>query len=190
MIWTWRRIYFSFYVNVNALTRRCSDKTLFNTNRKITSGGQTFCWERGDPLSKRCSPACRVMHYAKFPGPEIIGLSKTNNRRYIFCSIITSQLKGTPIKCPVQKGRIERSSLLLFNSFYGLEIQSAMLVFSTPLVNLRPSILLTGSPMWPYPPPLPSVNKYGGGGGGLLLIKCVTRGGGGGGGSESGASDR
>jgi hypothetical protein len=45
------------------------------------------------------------------------------------------------------------SSLLVLNRVYRLEIQSAMLVFSTPLVNF-----LTGSP--PTPLPLPSVNKY------------------------------
>ncbi len=36
------------------------------------------------------------------------------------------------------------SSLPLYNRVYRLEIQSVMLVFSTPLVNLRPSNLLTG----------------------------------------------
>ena len=41
------------------------------------------------------------------------------------------------------------SSLLVFDRVYRLEIQSVMLVFSTPLVNLRLSNLLTGSP--PHP---------------------------------------
>ncbi len=44
----------------------------------------------------------------------------------------------------------KRSSLLAFNRVYRLEIQSIMLVFSTPLVNHCPSNLLTGS----APPPL------------------------------------
>jgi hypothetical protein len=40
-----------------------------------------------------------------------------------------------------------------FNRVYRLEIQSVMLVFSTPLVNLCPSNLLTGSPtpLSPFP---------------------------------------
>jgi hypothetical protein len=42
------------------------------------------------------------------------------------------------------------------NRVYRLEIQSFMLVFSTPLVNYRPSNLLTGTSI----PPLPCVNKY------------------------------
>jgi hypothetical protein len=50
------------------------------------------------------------------------------------------------------------SPLLVFNRVYRIEIQSAMLVFSTPLVNYPLSKLLTGSP--PTPPPLPCVNKY------------------------------
>ncbi len=37
------------------------------------------------------------------------------------------------------------SSLLVFNTVYRLEIQSVMLVFSTPLVNWHPCSLLTGS---------------------------------------------
>jgi hypothetical protein len=37
------------------------------------------------------------------------------------------------------------SSLLAFNRVYKLEIQSIVLVFSTPFVNSRPSSLLTGS---------------------------------------------
>jgi hypothetical protein len=49
------------------------------------------------------------------------------------------------------------SSLLVFNRVYWLEIQSVMLVFSTPLVNYRLSNLLTGSPT---PPPPSCVNKY------------------------------
>ncbi len=52
----------------------------------------------------------------------------------------------------------------MFIRVYRLEIQSVMLVFSTPFVNLRPSNnLLTGSP-----PPLPCVNKYRGGGSGYV----------------------
>jgi hypothetical protein len=47
------------------------------------------------------------------------------------------------------------SSLLVFKRVYRLEIQSAMLVFSTPLVNYCRSTLLTG-----LSPPLPRVNKY------------------------------
>jgi hypothetical protein len=50
------------------------------------------------------------------------------------------------------------SSLLVFNRVNRLEIQSVMLVLSTPLVNKRPSNLLSGSPI--PPPPLPCVNKY------------------------------
>ncbi len=38
------------------------------------------------------------------------------------------------------------SSLLVFNRVYRLEIQSVMLVFSIPLMNLRHSNLLTVSP--------------------------------------------
>ncbi len=52
------------------------------------------------------------------------------------------------------------SSLLVFNRVYRLEIQSIMLVFTTPLVNYcRSNLNLTGSPNRP-PPPLPFVNKY------------------------------
>ncbi len=51
------------------------------------------------------------------------------------------------------------SSLLVFSRVYSLEIQSIMLIFSTPLLNMRPSNLLTGSPT-PPPPNLPCVNKY------------------------------
>jgi hypothetical protein len=64
------------------------------------------------------------------------------------------------------------SSLLVFNRVYRLEIQSVMLVFSAPLVNYRPSNLLSGSPT--PSPPLPCVNK---------CRECIhtmcTRGGGG-----------
>ncbi len=42
------------------------------------------------------------------------------------------------------------SSLLVFNRVYKLEIQSVMLVFSTPLVNCCPS---TFSLISPTPPP-------------------------------------
>jgi hypothetical protein len=44
----------------------------------------------------------------------------------------------------------EMSSLLVFDKFYRLEIQSVMLVFSTPLVNCCPStfsLTLTPSPL-------------------------------------------
>jgi hypothetical protein len=50
------------------------------------------------------------------------------------------------------------SSLLVFNGVYRLEIQSVMLVFSTPLVKKSPSNILTGSPT--LPPLLPYVNNY------------------------------
>ena len=62
---------------------------------------------------------------------------------------------------------------------YRMEIHSVMLVFSTPLVNLRPTNLLTDSsnPL----PHLPCVNKYRGMY--YVFIECVTGGG-------SGASDR
>jgi hypothetical protein len=46
-------------------------------------------------------------------------------------------------------------SLLVCNRVYRLEIQSVMLVFSTPLVNCSPS---TFSLNFPTPPPLPKVN--------------------------------
>ncbi len=67
------------------------------------------------------------------------------------------------------------SSLLMFNRVYRLEIQSVMLVFSTPLLNCCPS---TYSLTSPTPPPLPKVNvQYiqtvcGCGGGGVL--SCVV----------------
>ncbi len=51
-----------------------------------------------------------------------------------------------------------------------------MLVFSTLLVNWRPSIFLTG--LSTPPPPLTGVNKYRGM---YVFIQCVTGGGGGGG---------
>ncbi len=54
------------------------------------------------------------------------------------------------------------SSLLVFNRVYRMEIQSFVLVFSTPLVNQRPSNLI-GSPS----SPLTVCN--GGGGGGIGL---------------------
>ncbi len=69
------------------------------------------------------------------------------------------------------------SSLLVFNRVYRLEIQSVMLVFSTPLVNKRPSNLLTGSPT-PLPT-LPCVNKY------TVYTYRVSKGLGGGGGMGS-----
>jgi hypothetical protein len=68
------------------------------------------------------------------------------------------------------------SSLLVFIRVYRLEIQSVILVFSTPLVNHCPSNLLTSSPPRPPPPPLPSlcekVQVY-------VFIQCVTGGWGG-----------
>jgi hypothetical protein len=64
---------------------------------------------------------------------------------------------------------------LLFNRVYSLEIQAVMLVFLAPLVNWRPSNLLTG-----WPPPSPScVNKYRGIDNYLLFTQCVIGGGGG-----------
>ncbi len=45
-------------------------------------------------------------------------------------------------------------SLLVFNRVYRLEIQSVMLVFSTPLVKYCPSNLLTGSPSPLFPLPV------------------------------------
>jgi hypothetical protein len=57
--------------------------------------------------------------------------------------------------CPQQK-IISRIFKISGTLLVGLEIQSVMLVFSTPLANHRPSNLLTGSA--PYPPPF--VNKY------------------------------
>jgi hypothetical protein len=50
------------------------------------------------------------------------------------------------------------ASLLVFNRVYRLEMQSAMLVFSTPLVTSAP---LTFS-LVDLPPPFPCVNKYSG----------------------------
>jgi hypothetical protein len=52
------------------------------------------------------------------------------------------------------------SSLPVFKRVYGLEIQSVMLEFSTPLVNKRPSNLLTGSPTPPPHPPEPTKLLY------------------------------
>ncbi len=52
------------------------------------------------------------------------------------------------------------SASLMFNRVYRLEIQSAMLVFSTPVVNCCPTtgtFFLTS----PTPPPLPKVNAGG-----------------------------
>jgi hypothetical protein len=61
------------------------------------------------------------------------------------------------------------SSLLVFNTVYRLEIQSVMLLFSTALVNKRPS---TFSHVHFPPPPLPCVNKYSS----IHYIQCVTGG--------------
>ncbi len=47
------------------------------------------------------------------------------------------------------------SPLLVFNRLYRLEIQSVMLVFSTPLVNCCPSTFSLTSPT---PSPLPKIN--------------------------------
>jgi hypothetical protein len=47
------------------------------------------------------------------------------------------------------------SSLLVFNRVYRLEIQSVMLVFSTPCCELLPLYLLSDLP---HPSPLPKVN--------------------------------
>jgi hypothetical protein len=49
------------------------------------------------------------------------------------------------------------SSLLVFIRVYRLEIQSVMLVFSTPLLNYCPSLTFS---LVDIPPPLPYVNKY------------------------------
>ncbi len=69
------------------------------------------------------------------------------------------------------------SSSLVFNRVYGLEIQSVMLVSSTPLVNCCPSTFSLTSPT---PPPPPSQSKrtaytdsvwlWGGGG----VLSCVV----------------
>ncbi len=68
------------------------------------------------------------------------------------------------------------SSLLEFNRAHRLEIQSVMLVFSTPLVKYCLSNLLTRSP-----PPLPCVNKHramylyrGGGRGDRVVWRAYT----------------
>jgi hypothetical protein len=64
------------------------------------------------------------------------------------------------------------SSSLVFNRVYRLEIQSDMLVFSTPLVNCCP---YTFSLTYPTPPPLPKVNVQ------YIQTVCVCGGMGGGG---------
>jgi hypothetical protein len=72
------------------------------------------------------------------------------------------------------------SSSLVFNRVYRLEIQSVMLVFSTPFVKYCPSRLLTNSP-----PPLPlfpvlvyvfihTVYNRGEGGDGWVVWKAYT----------------
>ncbi len=66
--------------------------------------------------------------------------------------------------------KFQMSSLLVFNRVYRLEIQSVMLVFSAPLVNQRPSNLVTGSL---NPSSLPCVNKYTG-----MYSNSVLQGGG------------
>jgi hypothetical protein len=69
------------------------------------------------------------------------------------------------IKTPNPKCRL----YWCLNRVYRLEIQSVMLVFSTPLVNYRPSNLLPGSPPPPSSPSLgENVQGY---------IQCVTGGG-------------
>jgi hypothetical protein len=70
------------------------------------------------------------------------------------------------------------SSLLVFNRVYRLEIQSVILLFSTPLVNQLPSKLLAGSST--PTPPLPCVNMYGV----HVFLLCVTVRGGGGSGPQ------
>jgi hypothetical protein len=68
------------------------------------------------------------------------------------------------------------SSLLVFYRVYRLEVQSVMLVFSTPLVNCCPSTFSL------IPPPLPPFSKLtysvrlwgGGGGGGGEVLSCVV----------------
>jgi hypothetical protein len=70
------------------------------------------------------------------------------------------------------------SFLLVFNRVHRLEIQSVLLVFSTSLVNERPSNLITGSPP---PSPLCCAGR-----GTYVFIQCVMGGGGrGSGGVES-----
>ncbi len=64
------------------------------------------------------------------------------------------------------------SSSLVFNRVYRLEIQSIMLVFSTPFVNCSPSTFSLASPT---PPPLPKVTYS-------IFRQCVAVGGEGGGG--------
>jgi hypothetical protein len=67
-------------------------------------------------------------------------------------------------------------SLVVFNRVYRLDIQSVMLVFSTPLVNCCPSTFSLTSPILT---PLPKVNVQciqtvcGVGGGGEVL-SCVV----------------
>jgi hypothetical protein len=66
------------------------------------------------------------------------------------------------------------SSLLVFNIVYSLDsIRSVILVFLPPLVNHRPSNLLTG--LSPPSPSLLCLSKKKG----YVFIQCITGGGGG-----------
>jgi hypothetical protein len=66
------------------------------------------------------------------------------------------------------------SSLLMFNTVYGLEIQSVMLVFSTLLLTVGPPLYLLSDLPHPSPPSQSKRLVYtdsvwlGGGGGGVL----------------------
>jgi hypothetical protein len=78
------------------------------------------------------------------------------------CSVSCGSMDQITIKTPNPKCRL----YWCFIEFIDLEIQSVMLVFSTPLVNQRPSYLLTGSP--PLLPPSLCT--------GVCIYKCVTGG--------------
>jgi hypothetical protein len=52
------------------------------------------------------------------------------------------------------------TSLLVFHRVYRLEIQSVILVFSTPFVNLRPPSTFSLFHQPPPPPHLPCANNY------------------------------
>jgi hypothetical protein len=81
---------------------------------------------------------------------------------------------------------LQMSSLLVFNRVYRLELQSVVLVFSTPLVNYR-SAPLTFSLVHLPPHPLSLCEKYRGTC--IQFIRCVTAYWGWGGGA-AGASDK